>query len=388
MWLTNARIFVDGARFIRGSLRIENGRFAEIREAAGSAEAAEVARSQGSTEEVRDLHGLTLLPGLIDIHTHGNTGEDFSDGEEEGLRKMARYLLQNGITSFAPASMTLPEEVLAKAYRCARAVHDAPKEGEASLIGINMEGPFFSEKKKGAQNAAFLKDPDIGMFTRLNEAAGGLIRLADLAPELPGAVEYTKAVSKVCTVSVAHTDAGYEDARAVYEAGATHLTHLFNAMPPLHHRAPGVIGAAAERENVYAELICDGMHVHESAVRLAFKLFPGRICLISDALRCTGMPDGKYLFGGQDIWLAGGIGRLADGTIAGSVSNLRQCLQKAVSFGIPEEEAVRAATFNPAHQAGCADEMGSVSAGKRADLILCDERYELREVWKDGRWAL
>ena len=372
MLLKNARIFVNGDRFIRGGLCVKNGMITAVGDLPDE-------------EETIDLEGLTVLPGLVDIHTHGNSGADFSDGDEAGLRKMASYLLRQGITAFAPASMTLPYEVLEKAYRCAKKVHDAPGEDEARLIGINMEGPFFSEKKKGAQNAAYLRDPDINAFRRLNEAAGGLIRIADLAPELPGAVEYAREASRCCTVSVAHTDASYEEAKAVYEAGATHLTHLFNAMPSIHHRKPGPIGAAAERDDVYAELICDGMHVHESAVRMAFRLFPGRICLISDALRCTGMPEGKYVFGGQDIWLKDGIARLADGTIAGSAANLRQCLKNAVAFGIPEEEAVRAATVNPAKQAGCSASCGMIAVGRRADLLLVDGGYDLKGVFLNGR---
>ena len=372
MLFGNARIFAGGRRFIRGGFRVENGRFLSV------------GTEEGESPEARDLQGMTVIPGLVDIHTHGNSGEDFSECSEEGLRKMAAFLLRRGITSFMPASMTLPEEVLTKAYRTAKIVHDAPQEGEARLVGINMEGPFFSEKKKGAQNAAYLKKPDIDLFLRLDEVSGGLIRIADLAPELPGAAEYTAAVSKYCTVSAAHTDADYEQAKAVFEAGATHLTHLFNAMPPLLHRAPGVIGAAAERESVFAELICDGMHVHPSAVRAAFRLFPGRICLISDALRCTGMPDGKYMFGGQEIFLKDRIARLADGTIAGSAADLFQCLRNAVSFEIPEEEAVRAATVNPAGQAGCVD-IGRIAAGQRADFLICGPEWELLEVWKDGK---
>ena len=211
------------------------------------------------------------------------------------------------------------------------------------------------------------------------------MRIVDLAPELPGAADFAEKAAKLCTVSVAHTDASYEEARAVYAAGATHLTHLFNAMPSIHHRRPGVIGAASENENVYAELICDGQHVHESAVRMAFKLFPGRICLISDALRCCGMPDGQYELGGQDVFLKGGIARLADGTIAGSAATLTQCLQNAVAFGIDRDEAIRAATLNPARQLGCADRVGSIAEGMQADFLICDESLGLRSVYIGGR---
>ncbi len=371
MRFKNANLFLADQGFVHADFCVENGAFTEI--APGGAAAGGL-----------DLEGQYVVPGLIDIHTHGNSGADFSDGEYEGLRKMAGYLAANGVTGFAPASMTLPYEVLKTAFRTAVRFRGEQPEGCAALLGINMEGPFFSEKKKGAQNAAYLRNPDWNAFTALQDAAEGLIRIVDLAPELPGAAEFTEQAAKHCTVSAAHTDASYEEAVRIYEAGATHLTHLFNAMPGIHHRSPGVIGAAAERVQVYAELICDGQHVHPSAVRMAFSLFPGRICLISDALRCCGMPDGQYTLGGQEIFLRDGIARLEDGTIAGSAATLWQCLQNAVHFGIPREEAIRSATLNPAKQLGCADRVGSIAVGKQADFVICDAELNRQQVWLRG----
>ncbi len=368
----NANVFLEKKGFARASFCVENGVFTEI-------------GPDRDDRDGTDLQGLWVVPGLIDIHTHGNSGADFSDGDYEGLKRMARYLALNGVTGFAPASMTLPYEVLETAYLTARRLRDEQPSDCAALLGINMEGPFFSEKKKGAQNAAYLRNPDTEAFRKLYESSDGLIRIADLAPELPGAAEFTEKVSKLCTVSAAHTDASYEEAAAVFDSGATHLTHLFNAMPGIHHRKPGVIGAASERENVFAELICDGQHVHPSAVRMAFRLFPERICLISDALRCCGMPDGPYTLGGQDVFLKDGIARLADGTIAGSAETLWQCLQNAVRFGIPREEAIRAATVNPAKQLGCASRVGSIAVGKKADFVLCDAELNRRTVWLRGK---
>lgn len=370
MLFKNGTLFVDG-RFQAASLLVEGGRIAALLEASPA-------------QDGVDLGGALVLPGLIDIHTHGNSGADFSDGDYEGLKTMAAYLARNGVTGFAPASMTLPYETLAAAYATAARLRAEKPDGCAALLGINMEGPFFSEKKKGAQNAAYLRLPDVEAFRRLNEGCGGLIRIADVAAELEGAEDFAREVSRVCTVSIAHTDADYEDAARVFEAGARHLTHLFNAMPPIHHRKPGVIGAASERDDVYAELICDGLHVHPSAVRMAFKLFPGRICLISDALRCCGMPDGEYELGGQQVFLSGGVARLADGTIAGSASTLFDCLRNAVAFGIPREEAVLAATRNPARQLGCADEAGELAVGRRADFVVCDADFTRRAVYLAG----
>ena len=247
-----------------------------------------------------------------------------------------------------------------------------------------MEGPFFSEKKKGAQNAAYLRLPDYGAFARLYNAAEGLLRIADVAPELSGAVEFTRRASEKCTVSVAHTDASYEEAAAVFDAGATHLTHLYNAMPGIHHRRPGPIGAASERESVTAELICDGHHVHPSAVRMAFRLFPNRVCLISDALRCCGMPDGQYTLGGQDVFLSGGVARLSDGTIAGSAANLYDCMRNAAAFGVPVEQAVLAATAIPAREIGRAGETGSIADGLPADFVVCDDTLARQAVYLGG----
>ncbi len=371
MLFKNANIFTAAGKFVHGSFRVEDGRFAEILDCVPQ-------------EDGVDLENALVIPGLIDVHNHGNSGADFSDGDYEGLVKIASYLASVGVTSFAPASMTLPYEVLETAFRTAARLHREQPAGCARLMGIQMEGPFFSEKKKGAQNGAYLRLPDFEAFRKLFEASAGLVRIADLAPELEGAVEFTEQASKLCTVSVAHTDANYEEAAAVFAAGATHLTHLYNAMPAIHHRKPGVIGAASECENVIAELICDGQHVHESSVRMAFKLFPGRICLISDALRCCGMPDGQYELGGQEVFMKNGLAKLADGTIAGAATNLYDGMCNAVKFGIPVEQAVLSATLIPARQLGRAEEIGSIEPGKLADFVVCGQDLQRKAVYLGG----
>ena len=367
----NANIYTEQFRFERGAFSVENGRFCRV-----LGEAA---------EDAVDLQGAYVLPGLIDVHTHGNSGADFSDGNAAGVEKMARCLAKNGVTSFAPASMTLPYETLEKAFASARAFVDARPSDAAALRGIQMEGPFFSEKKKGAQNGAYLRNPDFEAFKALQDGCGGLVRIVDVAPELPGAEEFIRKAKALCTVSIAHTDADYDAARRGIAAGVTHLTHLYNAMPAIHHRKPGVIAAAAEAETVSAELISDGQHVHPASVRLAFRIFGAdRMVLISDSLRCCGMPDGEYELGGQQVFLQGGVARLADGTIAGSATNLFDCMRRAVSFGIPREDAIRAATYNPARQIGALSEVGSIADGKVADFVLCDAELNRQAVYLAG----
>lgn len=366
----NAWIFVDN-EFKKGSFTVENGRFAEI-------------VTGDDVREGTDLDGSYVIPGLIDCHTHGNSNADFSDGDYEGVVRMATYLAKNGITAFAPTSMTLPYDVLEQAFKTAVRFQRERPEQAARIGGIHMEGPYFSEKKKGAQNGAYLKDPDIEGFRKLHEASEGLLRIVDVAPELEGAVPFVEAASTLCTVSVAHTDAAYEEAKAAFDAGASHLTHLFNAMPPIHHRKPGTIGAASENASVVAELICDGLHVHESSVRMAFKLFPDRICLISDSLRCCGMPDGDYTLGGQEIRLSGGVARLLDGTMAGAATNLFDGMRNAVRFGVPKEAAIRAATIVPAKELGIDAELGSIETGKLADFVVCDETLRRKAVYIGG----
>lgn len=366
----NGWIFADG-RFVRGGFSVENGRFAHVLEdVPGPAE---------------DLDGALVIPGLVDIHVHGCAGADFSDGDYAGLVRMARYLARRGVTSFAPASMTLPYGALDKAFHAAARLRREGLADGARLMGIQMEGPFLSREKRGSQNPAYLRLPDWDRFLRLYDAAEGLLRIVDVAPELPGAVEFTRRASEKCRVSVAHTAAGYDQAAAVFDAGATHLTHLFNAMSGIHHRHPGPIGAASERENVTAELICDGIHVHPSAVRMAFRLFPGRICLISDALRCCGMADGSYSLGGQEIVLSGGVARLTGGAIAGSAADLYQCMRRAVSFGIPREQAVWAATALPARVIGRESETGAIADGRAADFVICGGELEPEAVYLGGK---
>lgn len=370
-------LYTEEFRFDAGILTVDGDRILSVERCDGD----------DLTVEQRECY---ILPGLIDIHFHGCAGHDLCDGTVDAIRAIASYELIHGITSICPATMTLPEEMLEGI--CAACVSAAESEildpgiplGDI-LQGIYLEGPFISMEKKGAQNPAFIHKPDIEMLKRLQRSAHGLIKIAAIAPETEGALECIKAGRDDFRFTLAHTCADYEIAKQAIDAGAHHITHLYNAMPPLTHREPGVIGAAAESDIVTAELICDGIHIHPSVVRNTFHLFGAeRIILISDSMMAAGMDDGEYALGGQKVRLKGSLATLEDGTIAGSVTNLYDCMKMAIRMGVPKEEAVRAATANPAKAIGIEREYGSLQVGKKADVLVTDCEFNMREVIKSG----
>lgn len=333
-----------------------------------------------SGEEVLDASGCYVIPGLLDVHFHGCVGEDFSDASYEGLKRMAEYEMSQGVTYICPAGMTLPEEQLANICENAAKFRKTAVPGRdgAELVGVHLEGPFLSRAKKGAQNADFLHDPDGAMLKRLQRDADGLVKLVTLAPEQPGSMEFIEtAREEGIHVSVGHTAADYDTALAAFRAGADHVTHLYNGMPPIHHREPGVIPAASDSPGVMPELICDGVHIHGSVVRATFKLFgPERMILISDSLRATGMPDGEYPFGGQMIEVHGTRATILGHpeTLAGSVTSLMGCVRQAAAFGIPLKDAVRAASYNPAKSIGLEGMIGSLEPGREGTAVLLDQK--------------
>lgn len=370
------KVYRDGA-FAPGDVWVSGGR---VSEGPAGGEAGEAAG------EALDAGGCLVIPGLLDLHFHGCMGDDLSDASPEGLRRMAAYEARRGVTAICPASMTLPGERLESIMSNAAAFSPAP--GEADLVGVNMEGPYISPGKVGAQNPAYVRPANADEFRALQRAAGGLIKLVDVAPEEPGNLEFIREVAGEARVSLAHTCADYDCARAAFAAGARHMTHLYNAMPGLHHRNPGPIAAAVEEPGVTAELIADGVHVHPAMVRLAFRLFgAGRMILISDSLRACGMPDGTYELGGQLFSVKGPRATLADGTLAGSVTNLMGCLRTAVlEMGVPLGDAVRAASANPARALGADGDFGSLEPGHVASLaVLEPENLSLRHVVLRGR---
>ena len=325
---------------------------------------------------VLDAADCYVIPGLVDVHFHGCVGEDFSDATREGLQRIADFELSEGVTYITPTSMTLSEETLTEICKNV-AAHRAECTSGAEVVGAHLEGPFLSYAKRGAQNADFLRDPDADMLARLQEASGGCVKLMTMAPEQPGGLEFiSKAAELGVTVSVGHTTADYDTAMAAFAAGASHATHLYNGMPPIHHRAPAVIGAAFDSPGVRAEIICDGIHIHPAMIRLTFRLFGAeRMVLISDSLRATGMPDGQYPFGGQEIEVHGNRATIVGHpeTLAGSVTSLMGCMKQAIGMGIPVADAVRAATYNPACAIGIDDRAGTLDIGKEASIVVLDK---------------
>lgn len=374
MIIRNALVYGEDKTFSRLDIRIEEDVFTEICPSLAPSE----------NESVLDADGLYAIPGLIDIHFHGCMGHDFCDGTVEAIDAITRYEASCGVTSVCPATMTVSPESLVQVMDAARTYNESPaRPGQASLVGINMEGPFISEAKKGAQAAEHIRLCDEALFCSLQERSGGLIKLVDIAPENEGAMEFIDALHDKVTISLAHTTADYQTAKEAYDRGARHATHLYNAMPPFTHRAPGVVGAAFDSPHCRAELICDGVHIHPSVVRATFKLFgDDRMILISDSMRAAGMEDGQYTLGGQDVAVKGKYATLvSDGALAGSVTNLMDCMRTAVKeMQIPLESAIACATMNPAKAIGIYDRYGSISTGKIANLVLLDQDLNLRQV--------
>lgn len=337
-------------------------------------------------ETVVDCQGLTIVPGFIDVHVHGCNGANICDGTREAVDTMAEFLIHRGITSFCPTTVTAEKQILEKALLAAKECMEKPFLRGASVLGVHMEGPFLSEGKIGAQITTALEEPSVDLFRYYNELSGGAVKLISIAPERPGGYEFIEKVKEECTVSVAHTCAGYEEAKKAFDCGATHATHLFNAMTGLHHRDPGVVGAVFENSQVRAELICDGVHIHPAVLRIVFSMMGERTLIVSDSMRAAGMPDGEgFEQGGQIVTVKNGKAILEDGTLAGSVTDIHSEIKNLVSFGIPFEQAVKSATLIPAKAIGMENELGSIQIGKRADLVLLDETLEIAGVYLAGQ---
>ena len=429
MIIKNVKVYTEEQKFVPGEIVVLGDRITEVRadgeKRQTAAEALETESSvngfseaEEAEEVVVDGEGAYAIPGLIDLHFHGCVGADVCDGTPEALKKIAQYEASVGVTAIAPATMTLPVEELeqilrnAAAYKRAQDEHraanaaagqsvqraeqkaDGMPEGklefpEADLLGLNMEGPFISPVKKGAQDEKNIVPCNVEIAKRFLKASEGLVKFIGIAPEESSeAVAFIQEMKDSVDISLAHTNADYDTAMAAFAAGANHAVHLYNAMPAFTHRAPGVIGAVADSRHVMVELICDNVHIHPAVVRATFAMMGAdRMVLISDSMRATGMPDGTYTLGGLDVSVNGNRATLVDGgALAGSVTNLMDCMRTVVKvMKIPLETAVACATANPARCLGVYDTYGSISEGKKADIVLLDEDLELKMVIKDGQ---
>ncbi len=356
MILKNARIFREN-RFEIADLAIEEGKIAAIGPHLGDG---------------RDCTGLTLLPGLVDIHTHGCAGYDFDHADDAQLAELSACYLRHGVTTVLATLMTNPRGLLLEAAaRCGAA--------PAPIRGIYLEGPFFGPEKKGAHDAQYLSPIDREFFDALDKAAGGNIRIVAVDPCLEGADRFISDLSKTKRVTLAHTPAGFDRARAAFAAGAGQVTHLYNAMTGLGHREPGLVGAALTGDCL-AEVICDGIHIHPAVLKLSFDALQDRGMVISDSMAACGLEDGQYSLGGQAVTVRGPRATLADGTLAGSVTFAWEGMVNLIRAGVAPERAVAAATAVPAASAGLEDTCGAIAVGRDADLVLCDEAWNIVEV--------
>lgn len=375
MIIENAKVYTKEQVFQNGNIGIKDGVF--LKDAGG---------------EIIDAKGYYAIPGLIDLHLHGCIGYDFCDGSLEAIKKIAEYELSCGVTGIAPATMTLPitelEQVLSVAAKYQMAAKEEKEKKRADLLGINMEGPFISKAKKGAQDARNIIPCNVETAEEFLKASEGLVKFIGIAPEdNPNCLDFINKMKDKVNISLAHTNADYNTAIKSFKAGANHAVHLFNAMPPFHHREPGVVGAVLDSPHVYAEFICDGIHLHPAIVRAMLSaLGRGRVVFISDSMRATGLEDGRYTLGGLEVEVKGKEAILvSDGALAGSVSNLMACMRTAVKqMGVPLEIAIACSSVNPAKCLGVYKQRGSIECGKQADVVLLDEGLNVKMVIKNG----
>lgn len=370
------RIYNSDENKIHANERIENMKI--IKNVNLYGEIVDIATKDGIITEIGNLDGdgvdfggARIFPGLIDIHSHGCIGNDST--VDDRLEAMADWELSQGVTTWYPTTMTMSREDLIEAT-----ARDIDFGHGANIPGFHMEGPFVNEKYKGAQNPEFIISPDIEFIKNCKN-----VKRITLAPEVAGAMEFIK--NCPFQISIGHTDADYDTAKLAFENGASSLTHTYNAMPGIHHRNPGPIGAASDSPNAYAELICDGTHVHQSAVKMLIKIMgTDRVILVSDSMNATGLPDGEYMFGGQITYVKDSAARLANGALAGSTSSLFKCVQVAISFGISPEDAVKMASENPARLMGL--NKGKIEVGRDADFIIVDEDFNLIKAIARGEF--
>lgn len=388
MIIKNALVLNDEFRFIRADVCTDGRVITTI-----CPEDATVAELNHDSRII-DAQGAYLVPGLIDIHSHGAIGCDHLDGTIESTSQICKYMSQKGTTSILATIMTQSSETMMSACKNVAEYNKEKHEG-AHVKGIYLEGPFFTEKYKGAQHPDYLQNADIDFFKKMCTLLYRDIKIISLAPERQGSEAFTREITSNSNFSgvrvfMGHTDSDYDMAEIVINAGATGLTHTFNGMRPLHHRDPGVIAAALNNSKVFCECICDGIHVHPAMIRLLYEhIGKDRFVAISDSIRPAGLPEGKYTSGGQDVTVKGNIAYLGtpgeniqSSTIAGSTVCLLDCVRNLIKWNIATvEDAIYVASAVPAKAAGIYEEVGSISVGKAADMLIIGKDLELRDVF-------
>lgn len=356
-----------------GYMMLENGLFGEF------------STTVPNDVEILDHTGKWIAPGLVDTHIHGYLNHDIMDADAEGLKIISEALLSCGVTSFLPTTLTSSRELLTKVAKTIGEV--AGTEPGAKIQGIYFEGPFFTEKYKGAQNPSYFSDPSMEMFNEWQEASGGLIKKIALAPEREGVAEFVETLTKQdIVVALGHSDATIAEAQKAVEAGASVFVHAFNGMRGLHHREPGMVGATMSLNNVYAELICDGHHVHRKAMDVLIKAKGhDHIALITDCMMAGGMPDGQYMLGEFPVVVAEGTARMESGNLAGSILKLKEALKNVVEWDLANvEQGIRMTSLIPAISCKIDDKCGSIAPGREADFIVLNKDLDLEATYLDG----
>jgi len=370
-------VFTPFTRIDNGRVYIKNGRIAKVGKRISSF----------SEAETVDASGMTVVPGFVDTHVHGGSGSDVMDGTAEAVRKIASYHARFGTTSMVATTTTESFDRIIRAVRAARAVIERRTDG-AEVVGIHLEGPYINPERRGAQNVKHVRLPSLREFKRILDESANRVRIVTLAPEIKRGVEFIAALKNMGIVlSAGHSNASYADMVSAIDAGITHITHIFNGMRELHHREPGIVGAALTREELTVSVIADGVHVHPNVIELLFKTKGvDNIILITDAIRAAGMSDGTYELGGLHVKVKSGVCRLASGTLAGSTLTMNMAVKNMIDFlDIPLSDALKMASTNAAKIIGFADSKGSLEEGKDADIAILDGDFNVKSTIVKGR---